>query len=439
MAASPATGPGAPGILYYDPNPTTAKLATATLRLAGFEVFNAGASDEAVKLCSDHGPAGDSRIVALLLDASADPKVTAAVLRELVQLPGASELPGILMVSRKNPNPIPGAESLPTIRRPFSSPALLKVVNETLTAAEARLPHKEQAPPGQREAALTTLLARHFPEAKFDERAVSHLLAELDNAEDMPTPAGDETLQATLNATRLEAILELLASNGSMGIVRVEAGADQWGKLHISQGRILLGEHRGTDEDLKFGRFVVEGGYMQDAELEAFIVGKDPEGRPLGTRLVDGGFLSEADLASVLAAQSREVTCHLLTWREGHVTFRPSDALHPLAVAAREANSSLLIGEALLEGLRRLDERAEMGPHMPSLDEVFVRNDEQIVRLGRQALSREELTVLELTNGRNSVKEIARRTRSGTFSVSKIMYRMVLGGVVRRRVDPVAV
>ena len=88
----------APGILYYDPNPTTAKLATASLRLAGYEVFSANGQREAVSLFKQHGAQGDKSIVALLLDASTDPTVSASVLRELVRLPGAADMPGILIV-----------------------------------------------------------------------------------------------------------------------------------------------------------------------------------------------------------------------------------------------------------------------------------------------------------------------------------------------------
>jgi DNA-binding MarR family transcriptional regulator len=67
-----------------------------------------------------------------------------------------------------------------------------------------------------------------------------------------------------------------------------------------------------------------------------------------------------------------------------------------------------------------------------------MRIDEQIARIGRDGFAREELQVLELSNGRNSVKEIARRTRVGTFAVAKILYRLDKANVVRRRVLPIS-
>src|SRR5690606_14115179 len=75
----------APGLHYYDRNPTTAKLATASLRLAGYHVYNGTARRDAVALCKMHRGGDDNSIVALLLAASADPNVSAPVLRELVR------------------------------------------------------------------------------------------------------------------------------------------------------------------------------------------------------------------------------------------------------------------------------------------------------------------------------------------------------------------
>ncbi len=432
-----ATPPGAPGILCYDPNPTTAKLVAATLQLAGYQVFVAQDEAQSVAQFQAHGPAGDGRAVALLLDASADPAASASVLRALIQLPGASELPGILMVSKKNPEPIPGAEGLPSIRRPFSSPGLLKVINATLADAEARLPEKLEEPAGEREQRLATLLARHGVEA--DKQTVAQLLVELDAEEDLPSAGGDEALHMTLGTARLESMLQMLADDGASGVLLVERD-DSLGRLHLQDGIIRLAEYRGADEDLKLGRFIVQGGFMKDEELEAFFENKNPEGKPFGTRLVEAGFISEADLYQVLTDQAREVTCHLLTWKSGKASFRRTDELHPLAkAAAKHGGVTLTVSEALLDGLRRLSEEAVMGPHMAQVDDVFMRIDEQVARLGRDVLDREELTVLELTNGRNSVKEIARRTRTGTFAVARVLYRLGKSNVVRRRTSAVTV
>ncbi len=433
----------APGILYYDPNPTTAKLATASLRLAGYEVFSANGQREAVSLFKQHGVQGDKSIVALLLDASTDPSVSASVLRELVRLPGAGDMPGILIVSRRNPNPIPAAAGLPTVRRPFSTPALLKVVSETIAAHDsAKLPVDIQEAPDQRKVQLARLLAKHFPAlggAALPELALAAMLADLEGSEDLPKPTGEATIRIDLAATRLESMLEMLADDAVTGVLSVSSEGRE-SRLHLERGKIRLAEYFGDDEDLKLGRFVVEGGFMRDDELEAFLGTRDPQGRPLGQRLVEAGFITPGELGAAIVAQAREITCHLLRFRSGTAGFCPSAKLEAVAASgAEEGKVELIVAEALLDGLRRLDENALMGPHMPELEDVYVRDDAKVSRMAREILARDELDVLELVNGRNSVKEIARKTRTGAFAVARIVYRLSKSSVVRRRVTPVTV
>lgn len=440
--ASPSTSPGPElGILYFDPNTTTAKLATATLRLAGYEVHNATSKQEAVELFKAHGPHGDRTIAALLLDASADPKLSAAVLAALVALPGASELPGILMVSRRRPDPIPGTAGLPRIRRPFSSPALLKVVERTIAEHRQHNREADVHQPGEREGRLRQILEKHLGEQlgdELDDATVAKVLAEIEASEEVPKLAGDEALQGEVSVLGVDALLETVGRSGLTGVLSV-SDEDRKGELYVDAGRLRLGAYRGSDEDLKLGRFVVEGGFMRHEELEAYIIGRDPEGRPLGRRLVDGGFLTRKDLAEVVLKQAREIGCHLLAFTQGTVAFRPNKEPHPLvAYVSQASKADLAIAEVLLDGLRRVDSAATMGPHMPQLDDVFLRLDEKVSRLGRETFDSSELAVLELVNGRHSVKDIARRTRTGTFAVANVLYRLGKAEVVRKRVPPIA-
>ena len=59
--------------------------------------------------------------------------------------------------------------------------------------------------------------------------------------------------------------------------------------------------------------------------------------------------------------------------------------------------------------------------------------------MGCGCLICEELAVLEQVNGKNTVKDIVRKSRMGSFEVSKMLYRLLSIGLVRRRVQPVAV
>jgi hypothetical protein len=435
-SADPLTAPDAPGVLYFDPNPTTARLASAGLRLAGYNVFHAGELDPVVELAVTHGPGGDGSIHCLLLDTVTSPQLAADVLRSLVQVPGATELPGILLVSRNNPHPIPGAESLPSLRRPFTTPALLKLLRDAVEPQPDPDPETGQvvgAPVLQR---LRSLLGEHFPDLELDEARLQAFASSLVAESEVPRTFLGTALMGHLSATKLAGVLSMLDASGARGVLQVEDGPTMV-RLHLDRGRIRLAEAEGVEEDLRLGRFVVAAGFLNNDELEAVARADDPARRHLGQRLVEDGYLRKGELARVLLNQARDVTCHLLEWDEGRYSFEPAQSLHPLAEANATARAELKISEVLLEGLRRFEEQAEMGPDMPGVDDIFLRDDEAVAKAGRNAFTREELGVLELLNGRNSLKEIARKTRAGAFAVTKIMYRLWKAGFVHRRTNPV--
>ena len=433
--APPAAVGKGPGVLYFDPNPTTARLATAGLRLAGYVVFVARTQEEAVTLCRAHGPGGDGSVIALLLDTATAPELSASVLRALVGVPGAAELPGILLVSRVNPTPIAGAESLPTLKRPFTTPALLKIVRESI----------DRGPPGgdQRTrrtgedylARIELTLSEAFPDLSPTREQLTEVASALVNHADIETPPPGVGLQVDLATARLESALHVLDIDGARGVVEIRR-EETVARLHIDRGRIRAAELENTEEDLRFGRFVVEAAFMENHALEAAAAKKDPQHRLLGQRLVDEGLLRRAELNQVLINQGLEITCHVLTWRRGTATFSPVDEMHPLAKAAG-GRAELRIADALLEGLRRVEQTAEMGPQMPGVDDIYIRHDGHVAARGREGFTRDELGVLELLNGRNSIKDIARKTRSGTFSVATVLHRLARADLVRRLSMPV--
>src|SRR5439155_22287838 len=53
-----------------------------------------------------------------------------------------------------------------------------------------------------------------------------------------------------------------------------------------------------------------------------------------------------------------------------------------------------------MEGVRRIDEWHLIEREIDDFDVVFLRNEEALAQLGCDALSRDELSILELVNGR---------------------------------------
>jgi len=433
-------------VLYFDPNPTAAKLATAGLRLAGYAVLHAPSLDQAVELCRAHGPAGDHSIAALLLDTATAPAVSAAVLRALLEVPGAASLPGMLLVSRANPVPFPGAESLPSLKRPFTTPALLKFLRDAVDVVPTVKPQRPRATPDDAVLRLEIALQQFFPELEPETETLRRFAATLNTMAELPTLASGVTFQATLGSNRLESVLEMLAADGTRGVLTIEnatPGMRAVARLHVDRGRVRMAEATIDGEDLRLERFLLELEAITPAQIQALATAGDPQqfspaaAQGLAQRLLDGGHARVEDIAAAIANQAREIACHALLWTTGRITFAPSEQLHPTIVLLGRGQVELRIAEVVMVGLRRHEERAEMGPHMAGLDEVFVRVDDEVAKLGRHAFARDELGVLELLNGRNSIKDVARKTKTGTFAVTKVLYRLSRSGLARRAAPPV--
>jgi len=104
-----------------------------------------------------------------------------------------------------------------------------------------------------------------------------------------------------------------------------------------------------------------------------------------------------------------------------------------------DASLGLDVEGILMEGFRRVDEWHLIEREVDSFDVVFLRNEDAVAQMGRGRLTREELSVLELVNGKNTVKDIIRSSRMGSFEVTKMLYRLLSIKLIRRRVMPVAV
>jgi hypothetical protein len=104
-----------------------------------------------------------------------------------------------------------------------------------------------------------------------------------------------------------------------------------------------------------------------------------------------------------------------------------------------DAALALDVEAVLMEGYRRVDEWHLIERAIDNFDIVFLRNEDSVAQMGRGRLTRDELAVLELVNGKHTVQEIIRKSRMGSFEVSKMLYRLLSIKLVRRRVQPVAV
>jgi DNA-binding response OmpR family regulator len=268
--------------------------------------------------------------------------------------------------------------------------------------------------------------------AALDDAILTRLLARIDLS-----LLGDTTpgLRGDLRVVPLAEVLQLLdvqEQSGVLTVERSEARVD----IYFRRGRVDQATATGVPEEFLLGRFVLDAGAMQRADFESFLESRGPTPKLIGQQLVKLGLVAEADLKSCLVRQSSELIYEILRWRHGRFRFAAGAELPPSAI---DAALGLDVEAVLMEGYRRVDEWHLIEHAIDNFDVVFLRNEDQVAQMGRGRLTREELAVLELVNGKTTVKDIIRKSRMGSFEVSKMLYRLLSIKLVRRRVLPVAV
>ena len=221
-------------------------------------------------------------------------------------------------------------------------------------------------------------------------------------------------LRGDLRVVPLAEVLQLLDVQEQSGVLTVERTGARV-DIYFRRGRVDQAMADGVPDEFLLGRFVMDADLMTRAAFEEFLRSR-----------------TELTSARLIGQQIYEI----LRWRHGRFRFNSGMELPPPVF---DAELGLDVEAVLMEGYRRVDEWHLIERAIDNFDVVFLRNEDSVAQMGRGRLTREELAVLELVNGKNSVKDIVRKSRMGSFEVSKMLYRLLSIKLVRRRVLPVAV
>ncbi len=247
--------------------------------------------------------------------------------------------------------------------------------------------------------------------------------------------SGEVSLSGTLSVIPTGEVLTILASQKQAGILTMSKNAAKV-DVFFKGGQVVMAAAAGISDEYLLGRYIIELELMTKEELDEFIAGLPPRSHLLGLQLVKSGRLQLEQVKTAMAKQTREICYELLTWRTGKFTFVST---RDLPAIAEEAGLDLSVDAILLEGFRRVDDWHLIEQEIDDFELVLLRNDDAINQVGRARLVREELTVLELVNGRNTVRDIIRQSRMSSFDVTKLLYRLLSAKLIRKKVSPVAV
>jgi CheY-like chemotaxis protein len=404
-------------LLVIDDSPTVQKVVTLALAEAGHRVVGAADGNAAFETVRETGRAP----ALILLDGLIPGRDTVDFCRQLTDDPALARVPVVVMIARGHAAELEqrfakASNVVDTIAKPFSPEALRAVVTRVVPPAD-----------GARPAAVGEALSLS---AGGGDAALAQ--AQLLAAEGV-------ALTGDLSSISLSQTIELLAEQRHSGTLRVTQGQTHARiEIFFRGGRVDFAAAVGVAEEYLIGRFIVETGEVSSEALARLL---DERARAKGTPPLFGadllarGLCSRETLALALARQTSELSYETLRWQAGFFQFRPSGELPP---AAREAALQLSVDRLLLEGYRRVDEWRVIEREIADPDQVFVRNDGKIGELPRGTLTRDELAVLEEVDSRQSIRDIVRKLRMGSFDVSRIFFRLRRARLVRPRVPPTA-
>lgn len=469
-------------VLAVDDSPTILKVVQLVLSKAGYQVDTAANGEEGLAAARAKTPD------LILLDFVMPRMNGYEMCRELAADPKLRDVPVILMSAKGDQigdRFVKVMGLVDYITKPFSPEAITAVVSHTIGKYSGSA-FQEQTPsmvPGEdlsvtedaeraivRSAALNEFRRQVSEVVAGQVSSLFALAAASTDAEaNVPTDAGaiadaaktalqDEALLKMFGSIDLGLFAELMpALRGDIRVIPIAdvlqmfGDQEQSGVLSIERstarvdiyfrnGRVDQALATGVPEEFLFGRFAVQSEVMTRDDLDRFIAScigsKAPSQELLGRELVKQGHMTESELRSCLAQQTSEIIYEVLRWRHGRFRF---NAGQEPTTPVSEAGLSLDVAAVLMDGYRRVDEWHLVERAIDNFDQVFLRNEDTVAHMGRGRLTREELAVLDLVNGKNTVKDIVRMSRLGSFDVAKLLYRLLSIKLVRRRVQPVVV
>lgn len=424
-----------PGILYFDPSPTSAQMICASLRLAGYRVLHAQVRERALALAKQHGPQGDHALVALVLDNTVNPNESSELVQALAKLPGINDLPTLMIVHPGDPH----VSELSRIPRPVRASLLLQALRDSIESLEGAhaLDQLEAHSPKSR---LKAMLTRHLPETRVKESLVQELFRALQDTQEFSGLDDWPNLSGSLQFMSAGAVLEHLSKVSARGCLSVQGPGERLAEIYLDRGRVYSARlsQSDTGPSYRLGEAVVARGLANAKEIE-HVAQTCPDAFRIGQALVAETVINDEQCRDLLQEQTRLVTTHVVTWEHGRFSFVcPDKEPEPVLQARIDGVSAWSVAPLILEGLRHRDIQAMQVGSSISLEDCFIRDEPAILKLGTQCLDREELALLELLNGRNSVREATRRLNVGTFQVLRVLDRLRQAGLVEQNGAPLA-
>ncbi len=151
---------------------------------------------------------------------------------------------------------------------------------------------------------------------------------------------------------------------------------------------------------------------------------------PLGKFLVDQGVISSQDLWAAIRSQAETIVYNLFAFQQGDFAFidRPPERDKLVSLSMNTQN-------LIMEGLRRIDERAVYMQKVRSLDAIPLATG----KVPNDLDSTSTRMLVHVQQGVSNVKELLRRSGVGEFDALRLLSQLIDRGVVSMEEAPTVV
>jgi DNA-binding response OmpR family regulator len=237
--------------------------------------------------------------------------------------------------------------------------------------------------------------------------------------------AGVAAFAGSAEAVSTGDILQLISQSNRTGMLEISEEKKR-AAVYMKEGRICFARLWGGSEEFLLGRYLLKDEIVSRDALERLTSQKGTK-TLLGERLIKTGLITREELARVLEYQTTEIVYEILRWDGASYTFHP-EILSPEAEASNYAISA---GELLMEGYRRIDEwRLIEKKGIDDFSVVFVKTG--LAADMSEGLSSQEALTLDFVDGSRSINDIIRMTKMASFDVCKILYQLLSMKIIKK-------
>jgi len=235
-------------------------------------------------------------------------------------------------------------------------------------------------------------------------------------------------IQSSIQELGLFDLFQLLHMNGKTGrLIITDTGGNREAQVLFQSGSVCMASVH--DRSPKTVDMLLEEWGVVDQTSMQVVARTIGNHKSLLDCLVAAGISSKTHLESFFAARIRECVYGVFKWESGDCRF-----LEEELDTRREVLALLNTENLIMEGARRIDEWSNIMNKVPSRHSVFqiCLGNEQDQQLN---LKPKEWEILSLIDDNRSVHEINNVVGEDLFTTSKLIYGLVVMGVIELAVD----